>query len=451
MEKIIAALINRLPSKARKYLTRIIEGEISGRIARGSVWAFSGSIISKSLMLLSTIIIARLLGKTNFGQFGIIQSTISMFTLFASFGLGITATKYIAELRDSDPLQAGNIIASTNMFAGLLGFSFTVLLLIFAPFIAMKIINAPYLVGEIRVGGLILFFSAMNGAQSGALAGFEDFKSIAKINIWTTLIYLPIQALTTYCWGLTGVIIGLGIFSFVQWTFNSIILKKTSNRLHIKIKLTKSLLDFSYLWKFSLPAVLGSAVVMPVMWYMNTIMVSKSNGFNEMAVFNAATQWQNLIMFIPLAIAQISLPLFANNKNNKPRLIKLIKYNVILNLTIALILAVLFTIFSGLIMGFYGNNFVEGKLALIILVFVAVLISVNYVIGQVIASLGKMWVNFLINIIWALVFIYFAILFLNKGWGAIGLSQALFLSYLSQTIATSVILVLYFKNMRIRM
>src|ERR1022692_3038167 len=40
-----------------------------------------------------------------------IQSTVGMLGIFAGLGLGITATKYVAELRSHDPERAGRIIA----------------------------------------------------------------------------------------------------------------------------------------------------------------------------------------------------------------------------------------------------------------------------------------------------------------------------------------------------
>ncbi len=51
-----------------------------------------------------------MLGKEEFGKLGIVQSTVGMFQVFAGFGLGLTATKYVAEFRDSDPAKTGRII-----------------------------------------------------------------------------------------------------------------------------------------------------------------------------------------------------------------------------------------------------------------------------------------------------------------------------------------------------
>ena len=70
----------------------------------------AGAVISRGLMLAATVLVARMLGKTVYGELGMIQSTVGMFGVFAGFGLGLTATKHVAEFRQSDPDRAGRII-----------------------------------------------------------------------------------------------------------------------------------------------------------------------------------------------------------------------------------------------------------------------------------------------------------------------------------------------------
>lgn len=97
-----------------------------------------------------------------------IQTTVGMFGVFAVLRLGMTATKYIAEYRQTDPERAGRIIGLSGLVAMATGGLMALGLLVFAPWIAEHTINAPHLTGVLRIGGLILFISALNGAQTGA-------------------------------------------------------------------------------------------------------------------------------------------------------------------------------------------------------------------------------------------------------------------------------------------
>ena len=70
-----------------------------------------GTALSKVLSTVSWVIVGRLLGKTGFGEIGMIQNTVGIFGAAAGFGMGMAATKYVAEYRRTDPNRAGRFIA----------------------------------------------------------------------------------------------------------------------------------------------------------------------------------------------------------------------------------------------------------------------------------------------------------------------------------------------------
>lgn len=164
-------------------LARIEASDIGYRLAKGAFWSLAGAVISRGLMLAASVLVARMLGKTGFGELGMIQSTVGMFGVFAGFGLGMTATKYVAELRTSDPARAGRIIGLSGLVAMGTGGAMAVGLFIIAPWLAEHTINAPHLAGMLRVSAVMLLINALTGAQTGALAGFEALKTIAYVNL----------------------------------------------------------------------------------------------------------------------------------------------------------------------------------------------------------------------------------------------------------------------------
>lgn len=435
MQSIILNIINLFPQNIKEFFLKRIGSDIGGRMSRGFFWALSGSVISRTLMLLSSIIIARLLGKIQFGEMSIIQSTIGMFIALANFGLGITATKYIAEYRIKDPAIAGNILATSRLVAFLFGTFFVCVFIFYAPSIAINIMKAPYLINELRVGSIMLFFNALNGYQSGALAGFEDFKTIAKINLRVGLTYLPILITTTIIFGLFGSILGLSISACIEWFINNYFLRKKVKEYSITIVADYKIKSFQYIWNFSLPAVLGGLLVGTVIWFINILLINTQNGYSEMAILSVGRQWQSFILFIPLALAQIILPILSNLKNDRDNFIKVFKYNVVITALITLLVAGVVSLFSGFILKAYGSDFLEGKIVIIVLSFSAVFFAINNVAGYVLASLGKMWVGFSANLVWAVCFIYFSHLMIGIGFGSLGLALAMLISYLIHSIA----------------
>ena len=102
----------------------------NSRLVRDSFWAVFGNGIGNALMLISGIVIARFLGKDLYGDYGLVKSTMFYVASFATFGLGLTSTKYISQcVSTSDKCARGIVkdsISITLLFSG-----FIALLLIF--------------------------------------------------------------------------------------------------------------------------------------------------------------------------------------------------------------------------------------------------------------------------------------------------------------------------------
>jgi len=287
------------PSFLRPLFDRVENSPIGSRLARGVFWSMAGSVISRGLMLCATVLVARMLGKTVYGELGMIQSTVGMFGVFAGFGLGLTATKYVAEFRRSDPDRAGRIIGLSGLFAMLTGGVIAIGLFIFAPWLSEHTINAPHLASVLRIGAMILFINALNGAQTGALSGFEAFKTIAHVNLFVGLISFPILVCGAYFGDLTGAVWALAINLSFNWLLNHLALCKEAKHYRVPFTFKNCTREWSVLWRFSLPAALSGALVGPVNWACGALLVNQPDGYGEMGIYSAANQWRFAILFIP--------------------------------------------------------------------------------------------------------------------------------------------------------
>lgn len=422
------------PAFLEPTLARIESSEIGYRLAKGAFWSLAGTAISRALMLLASIFVARILGKAGFGELGIIQATVGMCGVFAGFGLGLTATKHVAEFRQTDPERAGRIIGLCGVVAMASGALMALLLLIFAPWLAEHTINAPNLSGALRIGALILFISALNGAQTGALSGFEAFKTIACVNLFVGLISFPILVLGAYLTGLTGAVWALVINLCFNWLLNHIALRKEARKYQISFTLQGSSLELPVLWKFSLPAVLAGSMVGPVDWVCSAFLVNQPNGYGEMGVFNAANQWFAMLMFLPGLLGSVVLPVLSERLGQKDAdrslktMVLAIKANAFLVMPVVLVASIA----SPYIMNFYGKGFSNGWPTLVVVLLTAGLLAIQAPVGQIIAASGRMWIGFAMNIGWALVFILGTLLLIGKG--SVGLATAKGIAYIFHTL-----------------
>lgn len=419
------------PDFLRPAFNRIENSPIGSRLAKGVFWSIAGTAISRGLMLGASVLLARMLGKTIFGELGIIQSTIGMLGTFAGFGLGLTATKHVAEFREKDPERAGRIIALAWRVAAVTGGLMALGLVVFAPWLANNTINAPHLVVPLRIGALILFISALNGAQTGVLAGFEAFKTIAHVNLLIGMLSFPILIAGAWFGGLNGAILALAINLGINWFFNHLAVRKEAKRFGVPLNFIGCGSEWAVLWKFSVPAVVSGALVGPVNWACRALLVNQPDGYGEMGIYSAAYQWHAAILFLPGLLSQVALPLLSNlNDGMRIRQYrKVLQANIFINAGASLAVVIPIILLADIIMLAYGSEYGQGANVLRALAFTSVLMAVNNVVGSAIASRGKMWVGFAFNAVWAVVLVTATATLLNLGYGAYGLACAMLIAY----------------------
>jgi O-antigen/teichoic acid export membrane protein len=371
------------------------------------------------------------LGKEQFGELGIIQSTIAMFTVFASFGVGMTATKYVAEFRRTNPQRAGSIVFSSTVIALASAALMATLLLIFAPWLARNALAAPHLTPLLRISAASLFFGAFQGAQTGALAGFEAFRTIAYLSLMNGVSsFLFLIAGVTWG-GIKGAVISSVASLALACFVTHVALTAEARKLGIRIRSAQFTSEWRALLHFSFPALLSTIMVSPINWVCRAMVVNNFHGgYAQMGVYNAANQWQASILFLPSCLSAITLPVLSNLYAERRLMAyrQTLIYSLILNGGSSLAIASLVSLVSGHIMAGYGATFVEGRSVLIVLAFSAVPFAAGSVVGSAIISSGQIWYGFLFNMLWACSILGFSFLLIPK-YGAMGLAAATLLSY----------------------
>ena len=438
----------RYTQKIHGLLEKVASSSLTRRIAGGAFWSFSGALVQKILLLISSIACAKILGKELFGELGLVRSTINMFVLLGAVGMGITASKYIAEYRDTQKQQAGNIFLITNIFGISVGVIVSALVFIFSEEIAIYL-NAPHLKVTIQIGALLLFCAVVNGVQNGVLSGMESFRAIAINTIISAIVEICAILLGAYFWQVNGALLGYAIGFFILAFLNCISIHHVLKQNGIRVFWNKiRLQDLSIIYKFSLPAMCSSLMVIPVFWYIKTMLVkSGSDGFGELAIYEAADQWKMIILFIPSAISRIALPILSNTHGVRDRnnYIRILKINLMLNIGVSLVMALIIVLASRWIMVMYGKGF-DNPYPLIALAVSTLFSSIAAVVGSAIASRSKMWIGLCFNLLWGAMTIGFTYLFLQLGMRASALACAVCCAYAIHAGLQSIYLFVLLKN-----
>jgi len=428
--------------ETKSRVLKFLPGDsLRGRFARGAVWSLIGAVVSQGSNLAASVITARLLGREQFGEYGMIQSTVGMLGVFAGLGLGVTATKYVAEFRTRDPERAGRIIALGCAVAIMSGGLLALGLLAYAPLLATRTLNAPELTDELRIASVLLFFNALNGAQTGALSGFEAFRAIARINTVRGLIAFPVTVAAVVLWRLPGAVWALAATAAVACFLSQVSLRRQCTALGIYPRFSSAWAEGRVLWTFSTPAFLGGALVGPAMWAANTMLVNQPSGYAEMGLFSAASQWRNAIGFMPGVLAQFALPILSNlhGERDVSRYRKTLRWDLILTAAVATAVAVPVALGAPQIMRLYGRGFQQGWFVLVLSAATAVVACANSVVGTAILSAGSVWVGFAFNAMWAAVLLAGCYYFIPTSL-ALGLAGSMLGAYITHTVWQAVYL-----------
>ena len=418
--------------------TALPPGSLRARFAGGAFWSLAGAVIAQGLQLAASIAVARWLGKVGFGELGILNSTVGMFGAFAGLGLGLTATKYVAEFRGRQPERAGKIIGLCTVVATVSGLVSSGVLLVLAPTLASRVLNAPHLVPELRITCGLLFLNILIGVQNGALGGLEAFADIAKVNLARGLLNLPFMVAGTIFFGLRGAVWGMVVGAAGGCLVGHLVVNRECERVGIPIAYRGSWKEQPILWSFSTPAFLSSTIAFPAMWGANALLVNRANGYAEMGIFNAANQWRMGVLFLPTIANQVLLPILSNlyGENDSPRFRKVLGANVLLVGGVSLAVSLPLVLLSRFIMAAYGPGFAQGGRVLVALVLSAFFASVPSVLGSAIASVAKMWAGFVVNAIWVGAFAMATFFWINQG--AMGLATAYLASYALHAVIVTI-------------
>jgi O-antigen/teichoic acid export membrane protein len=407
---------------------------LASRLAHGTFWSLIATVVYRGSTLVSSIVVARFLGREEFGKFGIIQSTVMMFLVVASAGIGLTATRFVSQFRTKQPDSAGGAIGLALIASGAGGSIASLALYYLSAPIAARLLAAPELSTILRIASPGLLLAALNAAQVGSLMGLEAFRPLAVVNGIAGGLSLPIVVAGVYLYGLRGAVWGTIISMALMCGCSQIALWRQCRRESIVIQLAQSRAQLHILWQFTVPAALAACLVGPINWACAAMLVNQPNGYAEMGIFNAANQWFGALLFLPTILGQAALPALSESfsDQNSLRVSKLVKFCIKANLLIVGPVVILGSLASPFIMGLYGKGFSQSWLVLVVVFFTAGIMALQTPIGDLLVASGKMWMGFGLNGIWAVAFIVATIFAIH--WGAQGLASARLLAYIIHSV-----------------
>ncbi len=365
---------------------------VNNKLAHDSIWAIFGNGLGNALMLLAGIVIARLLGKDLYGEYGIIKTTMFYIASFTTLGLGTTTTKYIADYINSNKKYTKCIVRDSLRITLSFSSIIAITLILFSNNLA-DYLNEPKLSSAFRALAIIIVFKAFTTTQIGILAGFKEFRHIAINSLISGCFMLAICIPTTYLYGLTGSLAALLSSQILNAVINHISIQKT-NSIHEFEKeknFTKELLCFTF------PVALQESSYTICHWSA-ILLLTKLSNVGELGLYTAADQWNIIIQMIPSLMSSVVLSYLSSTINDENRHYKTVTLMLTVNLTCSIIPFLIVYCFAKEISFLYGESFSEMKNLLRIITFATIFEAGANVFKSEFLAIGKTWALFLIRL-----------------------------------------------------
>ena len=378
------------------------------KLVNDSLWSLGGNVLGKGLALIAGIVVARMLGKDIYGEYGAIRNTILTIGTFSTFGLGYTATKYVAEIRRKRNANIKCFINYANTITTIFSGSMAVLLFIFAKEVSIYVFKVDNLINPLRILAFLIVFNAITNTQIGILSGFGKFKEIAKINTVVGFLTFLFSIVLTYLYSFNGALIALLLTQIINCVMNFQYVKSE------KYAMTHSnkIISYKEILKFSTPIAMQESVY-SLSNFLCTIILVRFASFGELALYNIVLQWSSLILFMPAILRNVILSHLANSPSEQ-NFNSIVKKSLVINFisTTIPVLVVIGT--SYFIAGTYGKGY-EGLIPLLkIGVISTVFTSLSNVFTQIYLSKNKNWIMFIFRIFRDLGIIAFAYLLIVR-------------------------------------
>ncbi|MBU4266022.1 MAG: flippase [Candidatus Altiarchaeota archaeon] len=322
--------------------------------------------------------LARELGASSYG---LIYAIVALFgvlvTLFMSFGLEASLTRYIPKFRvENKPEKIKGAILTVLSLKFLLSVLVCGIIILLSDTLALEYFKAPEASILIKIYAVGIIFSSIIATLRPSLQGFQSMKYFSSVDFVKSFFTLAITAPLLFL-GLRELAPILGFtltFIIVLPIFGFLALKKVfPELLRVKAELSSSLTK--KLLRFGIPVALaGSASV--IISHTDTLLLTYFTSLSEVGLYNAALPTMKLISVMGLAMRAVVFPMSSElwTKGNKEKIASglsmLYKYAFIVVFFISLIMFLFPEIILGIL---FGGEFRQAGIVLRIL-------SVGYLI-----------------------------------------------------------------------
>ena len=375
-----------------RHVVKIIK-TFRERLLSGFSWNVLSALSLQGSVLLSTIIVARLLGLESFGVYSVLVSTVMTIAAVAQGGSGLVATKYVAEFLATEPARVGSVLKMCRIVTLNTGIATAALVFAAAGIISGDILGKPELGPQVRLVAAAALFQVSVSYQFGALQGFGAFRELSRAGALAGLGHILFTAIGAWLGEITGALLGFVLASALRTVVFGYVLGKVRRAHGVPDTSSLNRQDFWLFWRFALPAGLAGFVTMPCLWLVTVLIARLPDGLSLVAMFSVAHQIRLAVLQLPSLLNAVSFSVRSRLKgiSEGGSFRRVFWTNLAVNLCFSGLVVTVLILAADQILGLYGSKFTGGRWLLVVLLVSVIPEMLAMTFYQLIQSAGRMW------------------------------------------------------------
>ncbi|MDI6786127.1 MAG: flippase [bacterium] len=403
------------------------------KVVRNTVIQSIGRALMIGMSLISTALVTRYLGPSDYGIYSFVFVYISFFHIIADLGISAIITREISQDKNASSFLLSNTISLRIILSF---FSIIVACLI------IQVMNYPLTTKFlIYITSIMLIIEALKTTVDIIFEVNLRLEYVVISNVLISLSFLILAALFVYKRGTLVHLVAISLIS----NLGGLLVAYLFSKKFVKIKLSLNYAFWKKIIKESIP--LGIAFFMiSIYWRIDVIMLSLMKGDQAVGLYNISFKFIEIGTILSGMIMASIFPILSDRFKSDPIWLKSIyqrslKYMLIIGISLALFFVILA---DKIILYISGEEF---RSSILSMQFLGLIYPVYYpgaLIGYMFITIGKQWVNTIFNTLAVLFNIGLNLLLIPK-YSFYGSSFATVLTEIVQVVAALVVLSLVFK------
>jgi O-antigen/teichoic acid export membrane protein len=289
---------------------------------KGGFHLLWGLVASTVISAVGTIIIAWLLGESNYGIYTIALTAPNLIATFRDMGVNSAMIRYTAQYNaENEAAKVRGIFVSGLIFETLLGLVLSMVCFLLSGFLATNVFQRPAIAPLIQVVSFIILTGALLNTATAAFTGIEKMhlnsimlvcQSVIKTILIIVLVVLGLGTFGAMI-GYTAAFLIAGLIGvLLMWTIYKSLPKPTAGRLEIKS-------NIKIMFRYGLPLSISAILAGFLTQYYGILMAIYVKNDAMIGNYSVAMNFVVLITFFATPVTTMLFPAFSKLDPQKDR------------------------------------------------------------------------------------------------------------------------------------